>query len=128
VSGDVLGDADDRADARVHGLVDGVGRKSRRHEDERGVRARLGDGLGDGVEHRDAFDVLAALTRRHARDDVRAVVAVAQAVNATFAAGQPLDDETRVPVDDDGHYFWLLRAFSTIDSNASMPSSIRSAS
>ena len=49
---------------------------------------RLGDGVGDGVEDRDALDVLAALAGRDAGDDVRAVVAVAQAVEASLAAGQ----------------------------------------
>ena len=92
-------------DARVDGLVDRVGGEARRHEDERRVRAGLLDRVGDGVEHRDALDVLAALARRDAGDDVRAVGAVAQAVEASFAAGEALDDEPRVVVDDDRHYF-----------------------
>jgi hypothetical protein len=36
-------------------------------------------------------------------------------VEAAFAAGQALHDESRVVVDDDRHYFWLLRALTTID-------------
>ena len=100
---DVLGDADDGRDPGVDRLVDGVGREARRDEDERGVGARLGDRLGDRAEDRDALDVLAALARRHAGDDVRAVGAVAQAVEAALAAGQALDDEPRVAVDQDRH-------------------------
>ena len=38
-------------------------------------------------------------------DDLRAVGAVAQAVERALAAGQALDDELRVAVDDDRHYF-----------------------
>ena len=77
---EALGDADHGADAGVDGLVDGVGRKARGHEDQRRVRARLLDRVGDRVEDRDALDVLAALPGRDARDDLGAVVAVAQAV------------------------------------------------
>ena len=61
------------------------------------------DRLGDGVEDRDALDVLAALAGRDAGDDLRAVGAVAQAVEAALAAGEALDDELRVAVDDDRH-------------------------
>ena len=126
---DVLGDADDGADAGVGGLVDRVGGEPGRYEDQRRVRARLLDRIGDGVEHRNALDVLAGLARRHACDDVRPVLAVAQAVEAALAARQPLDDEARVVVDDDRHrYLWLLRALSTIESKASIPFSVRSAS
>ena len=53
----------DRPDAGVDRLVDRVGGEARRDEDERGVRAGLGDGVGDGAEDRDALDVLAALAR-----------------------------------------------------------------
>ena len=60
---DVLGDADHRPDAGVDRLVDGVGREARRDEDQRRVRAGLGDRVGDRVEDRDALDVLSALPR-----------------------------------------------------------------
>ena len=73
----------DRADAGVDGLVDRVGGEPRRDEDQRRVRAGLLDRLGDGVEDRDALDVLAALAGRDAGDDVRPVVAVAQPVEAS---------------------------------------------
>ena len=56
---DALGDADDQLDAGVGRLVDRVGGEPRRHEHHRRVRARLADGVGDGVEHRDAVDVAA---------------------------------------------------------------------
>ena len=100
---DALGDADDRADARARRLEDRVGGETGRHEDERRVRARLLDRVGDGVEDRDALDVLAALAGRDARDDVRPVGAVAERVERALAAGDALDDEARVAVDDDRH-------------------------
>ena len=87
----------------VDRLVDRVGREAGRHEDHRRVRARLGDGVGDGVEDGNPLDVLAALARRDAGDDLRAVALVAQAVERALGAGQALDDELRVPVDDDRH-------------------------
>ena len=101
--GDVLGDADRRRDAGVGRLVDRVGREAGGDEDERRVRAGRGDGGGDRVEDRDAVDVLAALAGRDAGDDVRAVVAVAQAEEAALAAGQALHEQPRVAVDEDRH-------------------------
>ena len=82
---DVLGDADDEADAGLGGLEDRGRRAARRHGDEAGVRAGRVDRLGDGVEDRDALDVLAALARGDAGDDLRAVGAVAQPVEAALA-------------------------------------------
>ena len=90
----------------VDGLVDRVGGEARGDEDHRRVRARLGDRVGDRVEDRDPLDVLAALAGRDAGDDLRAVGAVAQPVEAALRAGQALDDEARVVVDDDRHYFF----------------------
>ena len=55
------------------------------------------------VEDRDAVDVLAALAGRDAADDLRAVVAVAQAVVLALPAGQALDDDLGVLVDEDRH-------------------------
>src|SRR5439155_7386792 len=84
--------------------------------------------LGDGVEDRNALDVLAALARRDAGDDVRPVGAIPETVEAPFAAGQALHHEARVAVDDDRHYLWLFRAFRTIERKSSRPSSISPAS
>ena len=94
--GNVLGDHDHRPDAGVDGLVRGVGGEARGDEDQRRVRAGVLDRLGDRVVDGDPLDVLAALAGRDARDDVRPVVAVAEAVEAALAAGQSLDDEARV--------------------------------
>jgi hypothetical protein len=109
VGGNVLGDADDRPDTRVDRLVDGVGGERAGDEDERGVRPSFLDRLRDGVEDGYALDVLTPLPRCHSGDEVRAVVAVAQAVEAALAAGESLDDEARVEVDDDRHYLRPLR-------------------
>ena len=98
-----LGDADDGPDARADRLVHRVRGERRRDEDHRRVRAGLGDGRGDRVEDGDALDVLPALPRRHARDDVRAVRSVPKPVEAALGARQPLDDEAGVGVDEDRH-------------------------
>ena len=63
----------------------------------------LGDGVGDRAEDGDAFDVLAFLARRDPGDDVRPVGAVAQPVEAALRAGQALDDEACLAVDQDRH-------------------------
>ena len=84
-----LGDADDRLHAGVDRLVHRVRGERRRHEDHGGVRAGLGCSGGDRVEDRDALDVLTALAGRHSRDDLRAVLPVAKAVEATLGSRQP---------------------------------------
>ena len=103
VDRDALGDRDHRLDAGVDRLVDRGGGEAGRHEDHRGVGAGLVDGLLDRVEDRHAVDVLAALARGDAGDQVGAVVAVAEPVEAALAAGQAGDDELRVVADDDAH-------------------------
>src|SRR5215217_511688 len=103
VRGDALGDRDDQVDPGVGGLEDRVGGEPRRHEDHRRVRARLRDGLVHRVEDRGAVDVLAALARRDARDQVGAVALVVAAVERALAAGQAGDDELGVGSDEDAH-------------------------
>jgi hypothetical protein len=103
VGGDALGDADDRLDAGVDRLVDGVGGEAGRHEHHRRVGTPLGDRLGHGVEHRHPADVLAALAGGHAGHHVGAVVAVSQRVEAALAAGDALHDQPGLLGDDDGH-------------------------
>ena len=103
VRGNTLGDADDRPDPRVDRLVHRVGGERRRHEDHRGVRAGLGHRRGHGVEDRDPLDVLAALARRDACDDVRAVRTVSEPVESPLRAGEALHDEARLRIDEDRH-------------------------
>src|SRR5206468_9707753 len=67
------------------------------------VGAGLGDGVVEGVEHRDALDVLAALARRHARHDLRAVALVVHRVERALAPRDAGDAELRVVVDEDAH-------------------------
>ena len=100
---DALGDAHDEPDAGLGRLEDRGGRRLGRDGDERRRGPGGLDGVGDGVEHRDALDVLAALAGRHAADDLGAVVAVAQAVELALAAGEALDDDLGVGVDEDRH-------------------------
>src|SRR5215207_7692365 len=103
VGRDALGDRDDQGDAGVVGLEDRVGCEARRHEHHRGVGAGLAHRVVEGVEDGDAVHVLAALAGRDARHDVRAVVAVAQAVEGALAAGDAGDDQAGVGVDENRH-------------------------
>ena len=61
-------------DAGVGRFHDGIGGGRRRHEDHGGVGPRLAHRLGHGVEQRKAFLDRAALARRDAADDLRAVI------------------------------------------------------
>src|SRR3990172_7584916 len=100
---DALGDADDQRHARGGGLHDRVGRRGRRHEDERAVRARGGDGVGDGVPDREALVGRPALARRHAPDDGGPVLLAARGVEGALAPRDPLDHDARRLVDQDAH-------------------------
>src|SRR4029450_7832657 len=55
------------------------------------------------VVDRDALDVVTRLARRHPRRDLRAVGAVAERVDRSFVAGDPLDHELGVGTDEDAH-------------------------
>ena len=86
--GDALRDADDERYAGVSGFEDGVGGERRRHEDERDVRAGLGDGLLHAVEDRNlVHEAFAALAGGNARDEVGAVGHAALGVEAALAPG-----------------------------------------
>ena len=100
---DALGDADDDGDAGLRRLEDRVRGAGRRHVDDRRVGARLLDGLGDGVEHREAFVHDAALAGRDAADDVGAVLAHLLGVEGPGRAGDALDDQLRVFSDENRH-------------------------
>ena len=89
---DAFGDADDEREAGVGGFHDRVGGKRRRHEDHRRVGAGLLHGVLHGVENRPAFVRRAALARRHAADDGRAVGGRLLGVEGPLAAGEALDD------------------------------------
>ena len=75
------------------------------------------DGLGDGVEHRHAVDLAAEPAGRDAADDLRpgaVVEALAREVDR-LAAGDALDDEGGVGVDEDAHPATAIRAASFKD-------------
>ena len=65
--------------------------------------------VGDRVEDGDALDVLAALPGRDACHDLRPVTRGCAGRGTALAAGQALDDELRVAVDDDRHLAPLPR-------------------
>src|SRR5690606_16505283 len=97
-------DAHDQRDAGVGGLHDRVGGEGRRHEDHAGVGAGLPGRLADGVKHRDAAEHgLPALARRDAADDLGAVGERLLGVEEADLAGDALDDEAGVLVDEDAH-------------------------
>ena len=98
-----LGDADDQIDFRVGRFHDGVGRERRRHENHRGVGAGLVGRFLHGVEDRPALVRGAALARRDAADNLRAVSGAGFRMKRAFAAGQALHDDSRIFIDQDCH-------------------------
>src|SRR5690349_2802405 len=101
---DALGDGDDELDPSVGGFHDRIRRIHRRHVDHGRIRAGLGDGARHGIEDRDAvLESLTALSRRDPRDDAGAVLHHLLCVERSIAAGDPLDDERRLLIDEDAH-------------------------
>jgi hypothetical protein len=96
---DALGDADDDLDAGVGRFQDRVGGERRRHVDHRRIGAGGGDGLGDGVEHRQAEVGGAALARGDAADDLGAVVSICCAWKVPCEPVKPWTDDLGVLVD-----------------------------
>ena len=129
---DPLGHDHDQLDAVLERLEHGVLGERGGDGHDRAVdrRAVVLDRLGDGVEHRHAVDVAAEPAGRDAADDLGAlavVQALARQVDG-LAAGDALDDEGRVLVDQDD----IMRRgapwiFSTARRAASCSDTLRSA-
>ena len=101
---DPFRNADDEGKAGVDRLEDRVGGERRGDEDDAGVRAGLANGLGYGVEHRNPIlELLPALARGDACDEVRAVREHLLRVERSRAPGDALAHHAGVPVDEDAH-------------------------
>jgi len=101
---DALGDGDDELDPGVGRLDDGVRRVGGRDEDAASVGARLLHRLLHGVEDGHlALKAGAAAAGRHARHELRPVGQHLLGVEAARRAGDALDEDARVPVDEDAH-------------------------
>src|SRR3990167_1179574 len=100
---DALGDAHDQRHARGGGLHDRVGRRDRRHEDQRAGGALRRDGVGHVVPDREALVRRAALAGRPAADDGGPVLLAAPRVESALAPRDPLDHDAGRRVDQDAH-------------------------
>src|SRR6185437_6955110 len=102
--GHAFGDADHELDSRVGGFHHRVRRAHRRHVDDAGVGAGFAHCVINGVEHRHrVLELLAALARSHAGNDVRAVLHHLLGVERSVASCDSLHDELGVVVDEDTH-------------------------
>src|SRR5205807_572600 len=136
-AGNPLGHDHHELDAVLEGFEHRVLGERGGDGDDRAVdrAAMVSDRLGDRVEHRDAVDVAAEAARGHAADDLGAF-AVVEALPGQIdglAAGDPLDDEGGVVVDQDAHQAALPAPagapwiFSTARRAASCSETVRSA-
>ena len=91
--GNPFGDADHKRNARIRRLHDRVGGNRRRHEEDRGVRARLAHRGRDRIEHRKPLVGGPPLAGRHPAHDVRAVLDGLPGVKGPFPSRQALDEE-----------------------------------
>src|SRR4029079_532948 len=83
---------------------DRVGRKRWRNVNDSRVCSGLLDRLRDGIEDRNLIlESLSALARRNACDDLGAVLHHLLGVKRPIAAGDALDEEAGVLVDEDAH-------------------------
>jgi len=109
--GDAFGDADDKGELGGGGLEDAVCGKGWGDEDHRDVGAGFFHSLFDGVEDVEAFGDGSAFSRGDTADDVGAVLGAGFCVKHAFAAGDSLDDEAGVFVDEHGHLGVLRSGF-----------------
>src|ERR1700676_4228370 len=100
---DAFGDADHQRNARLGRFHHGIGGVRRRPENHGSVCSGLLHGIGGGVEDRDAEMSLTALSGGDAPDHLGAVVDGSLRVEAGFAAGESLEDDARVLIDEDAH-------------------------
>ena len=103
VDRDALGDAHDERDTGVGRLEDRVRRVGRGHVDHARLGAGLRDRVAHGVEHRQTEVLLAASARRHAADQLGAVLEALLRVKGPLLARETLADDARVLVDEYGH-------------------------
>ena len=134
--GNALGDHDEQRDLGVDGLDHRALGEGGRHERDGHVRAGLLDGLGDGGEdgQLDRVAVGVAVQHRraglagvHAADDLRAGLEHECGVLGALAAGDALDDDLGVLVEEDRHVAISPYAFAS-SAALSAPSSMVSAS
>src|SRR5208283_4774846 len=98
-----FGDADDERNARIGGFHNGVGCERRRDEDNGRVGAGVFDGFGYSIEN-GAFQVIAAaFAWRDAADNRGAVGDGLLGVEGAFLAGETLNEQARVFVDEYAH-------------------------
>ena len=100
---DPFGDADRQRQAGVDSFQDRVSGKRGRHEDDRRIRAGLPDRVGHRVEDRPALVGRAAFAGGDSADDLGAVRLRLLGVERALAAGDALDDQAGVLIDEYGH-------------------------
>jgi hypothetical protein len=100
-----FGYANDKFNSRRRSLHDGVGRESRRHKDHAAVGPGLADSLFYRVENRDIIHFQTALAWGHSGNDIGAVCYTLAGMELPFSAGNPLDKEAGVFVNENTHIF-----------------------
>ena len=97
-------DANDELDAGIDRFENSIRRARRRHENHRDIAAGFLPRFPDRVEDRHlAVEHLAAFSRRHTSDNVRAVLHALARMKSAGAAGDSLHEQSRVFIDEDGH-------------------------
>jgi hypothetical protein len=105
--GNALGNGDAEVQAGIDALEDGIAGERGRDEHGAGGGAGLFRGLGHSVEDGHllsaVLEALAALAGRDAGDDLRAVIDGELRVPRAEAAGDALDEDLGVGLNEDGH-------------------------
>ena len=106
-----FGDADNKLDARIRGLEDGIGSTAGRHVDHGDVGARGLHGVVGGVEHRQPEVGLTTAAWRNTTDQLRAVVEAALAMERALVARKALADHPALLVQQNAHGSFVLAGF-----------------
>src|SRR5690606_23605851 len=101
--------ADDKRDLRCNRLENRIGGERRWHIYDTGVGLCRGPCLSDGIEDRQAQMFGSALPRRDTAHHARSVGNCLFGVKGAGLAGDPLADDSCIPVDENGHRSLALR-------------------
>ena len=98
--GDAFGNANNDRQACIRGFHDRVRRESWWNINHTGIGAGFFDGFGQRVEDRHTFVLGASFTGRYPGNDVRAVSNHLSGVKGALFAGDPLNDDASVLIDE----------------------------
>src|SRR6185295_1223628 len=108
---DALGNTDHELDAGIGSLQNRIGAKRRGYKNQRSVALRFLHGIEHRIEHRNAFDLLPRLARRHARNNLRPICLALRRMERAFLPRNPLHHHPRILIHENAHSLLLIESW-----------------